>query len=252
MYPILFSFWRLSISLYGIMLGIAFYLGFLIGEREFKLRGKDPELAYILFLVSIPSAIIGAKLFHIMDHFGEFMRDWTGILFSGSGLSVYGGLVMALVACYFVIKFKGEKPLEIFDITTPTLALGYGLGRIGCHLAGDSCYGIETSSFLGVAFPNGLSPIDATVYPTPLFESMFSFLVFFMVMQLRKRELPTGMLFFIYLLCNAIPRFLIEFIRLNPKIILGLTQAQFVAIGLGIIAIVGLVKIKKNAAESTI
>ncbi|MBN1533993.1 MAG: prolipoprotein diacylglyceryl transferase [Spirochaetes bacterium] len=246
MYPLLFSYGIISIGGYGIMLGLAFYLGFLVGEREFKLSGKDPELAYKLFLAAIPSGIVGAKIFHILEHLSEFARDPMAMIFSGAGLSVYGGLVLALAVSIIIIKKNKENVLNIFDIATPTLALGYAVGRIGCHVAGDGCYGITTESFLGVAYPNGIVPTTAEVLPVPLFESLISFIVFFALLQLRKRELPAGMIFFIYLICNAVPRFALEFIRLNPKLILGLTQAQCIAICLLITAVIGIIRIRRG------
>jgi phosphatidylglycerol---prolipoprotein diacylglyceryl transferase len=246
MYPLLFSYGIISIGGYGILLGLAFYLGFLVGEREFKLNGKDPELAYKLFLAAIPSGIVGAKVFHILEHLGEFARDPMAMIFSGAGLSVYGGLILALAVSIFIIKRSKESVLEIFDLATPTLALGYAIGRIGCHVAGDGCYGIPTESFLGVAYPNGIVPTSADVLPIPLFEALISFIVFFAVLQLRKRELSAGMVFFIYLICNAVPRFLMEFVRLNPKLLLGLTQAQYIAICLVITAVIGIIRIRKG------
>src|SRR3990172_939801 len=202
MYPIIFSYKFINIGTYGLMLGLAFYLAFLLTERELKLRGKDPELAYKLLLVIIPSAIVGAKIFHIFENWSEFMRDPKAMIFSGAGLSVYGGFILAFLLTMILIKKNRENILEIFDLTAPAMALGYGIGRIGCHVSGDGCYGIPTSSFLGTAYPNGIVPTSAAVYPAPLFESFVSLLFFAFLMKLRKREMPTGKIFFIYLILN--------------------------------------------------
>ena len=249
MYPLIFSYGIISIGGYGIMLGLAFYLGFLIGEREFKLNNKDPELAYKLFLVAIPSGIVGAKVFHILEHMDEFTRDPLATIFSGAGLSVYGGLLLALAVSILVIRRSRESVLEVFDLSTPTLSLGYAIGRIGCHVAGDGCYGIPTALFLGNAYPNGIVPTSAEVLPASLFESFISFLILIAILQLRKRELPAGMLFFIYLILNGVPRFFIEFIRLNPTF-LGFTQAQYVAILIVITGIVGIIMVRRKASST--
>ncbi len=250
MYPIIFSYKFLTIGGYGVVLGIAFYLSFLLAEREYELHGKDPELAYKLLLAVIPSAIVGAKIFHILESMNEFLRDPMGMIFSGAGLSVYGGFIMAFIVCYFVIKRNNENVLEVFDITTPSMALGYAIGRIGCHVAGDGCYGIETSSFLGTPYPNGIVPTSLTVYPTPLFESLFAFFVFLFLMQMRKRELPTGTMFFTYLLLYGVPRFFVEFIRLNPKIAFNLSQAQIVSIFYVLTGIIGLILVRKVSKQN--
>ena len=250
MYPIIYNYEFITIGGYGIMLGLAFYLGFLLAEREFKLRGKNPELAYTLLFWIIPSAIIGAKIFHIIENFNEFRMDMAGMIFSGAGLSVYGGFIFAIITAMIIVKIKKENFLELADITAPSLALGYGLGRIGCHVAGDGCFGIETASILGVSYPNGIVPSTAFVYPTPLFESLFSLCVFFFLMNYRKLENPAGKLFFIFFILFAIPRFMVEFIRVNPGFIMGLTHAQVISILFAAIGAAGLLYLRKTTAET--
>ena len=230
MYPTFFSYKFITIGSFGLLLGAAFFIAFLLLEREFTLKKIDPELAYKILITVIPSAIIGAKIFHIIENFSEFLADPFGVVFSGAGLSVYGGFILSFIAAAILIKMNNEKPLRILDIASPSIALGYAIGRLGCHASGDGCYGIHTDSFLGLAYPNGIVPTSMNVYPTPLFESFASFVFFFILMRLRKHDLKTGMIFFIYLIMNGCARFAIEFIRVNPVAMLGLTQAQIVAI----------------------
>ncbi len=250
MYPILFSYKFINIGSYGLMLGLAFYLAFLITERELTIRGKDPELAYKLLLIIIPSAIVGAKIFHIFENMGEFLRDPKGMIFSGAGLSVYGGFILAFILSMILIRKSKESILEIFDIVVPAMTLAYGVGRLGCHVSGDGCYGIATSTFLGTPYPNGIVPVTAAVFPTPLFESFVSFMLFILFMKLRKKELPTGLIFFLYLVLNGTARFLVEFIRLNPKIALNLTQAQVVGILYVITGALGIFLVRKLARKA--
>jgi len=250
MYPILFSYKFINIGSYGLMLGLAFYLAFLITERELTIRGKDPELAYKLLLIIIPSAIVGAKIFHIFENMGEFLRDPKGMIFSGAGLSVYGGFILAFILSMILIRKSKESILEIFDIVVPAMTLAYGVGRLGCHVSGDGCYGIATSTFLGTPYPNGIVPVTAAVFPTPLFESFVSFMLFIFFMKLRKKELPAGFIFFLYLVLNGTARFLVEFIRLNPKIALNLTQAQVVGILYVITGALGIFLVRKLARKA--
>jgi phosphatidylglycerol:prolipoprotein diacylglycerol transferase len=251
MYPIIFSYKFINIGTYGIMLGLAFYMAFLLTERELNLRGKDPEFAYKLLLVIIPSAIVGAKIFNIIENPAEFMRDPKGMIFSGAGLSVWGGFIFAFLMSMILIKKSKENILEIFDITSAPMALGYGLGRIGCHVSGDGCYGMATSSFFGTAYPNGIVPSSIPVYPAPLFESFVSFMILVLLMKLRKREMPVGKLFFIYCILSGAARFTVEFIRLNPVAVFGLTHAQITAllfIGTGVLGWILVEKKHANAA----
>ncbi len=250
MFPIIAQYKMITIGTYGITLGLAFYLSFLLTERELRARDKDDELAYKLLLAAIPSAIVGAKIFHILENLGEFARDPRGMIFSGAGLSVYGGMIMAVLVCLIVIKMNNERYGDILDIVAPAIALGYGIGRLGCHVSGDGCYGIETESFLGTPYPNGIVPHSSAVFPTPLFESMFSFLVFIALMKLRKGEFAPGRIFFLYLFLNGLPRFLVEFIRLNPSVVAGLTQAQLIAICIMITGIIGWIMAGKKAGAA--
>ena len=246
MYPILFNYKLITIGSYGLLLGLAFYISFLFLEREFTLKKIDPELAYKLLIVVIPSAIIGAKLFHIFENFSEFLSAPSAMIFSGAGLSVYGGFVLSFISAMVVIKKNNEGILKIFDATSPAMALGYAIGRLGCHASGDGCYGIPTDSFLGMAYPNGIVPITVNVFPTPLFESFASLIFFLVLMRLRKKEMKTGILFFIYLIMNGAARFSIEFIRLNPVTSIGLTQAQIVAACFITTGIAGLIIVNKK------
>ena len=239
MFPILFQFKFIQIGGYGVMLGLGFYFGFLLAEREFILRGKNPDLAYKILLAAIPCGIIGSKLFHILEHLNEFKADPKGMLFSGAGLSAYGGILLSLLVCYIIVKLHKQNFLELGDIAAPALMLGYVFGRFGCHVAGDGCYGIPTFSIFGTAYPNGIVPISIPVFPTPLFEVLFAVLATGFLLKLRKYELRRGTMFFTYLLLTAIPRFLVEFIRTNPKMFFGLSQAQVVSIGMIIVAIAG-------------
>ena len=246
MYPILFNYKFITIGGYGLMLGIGFYGAFLLLEREFKLNKIDPELAYKILLGAIPSGIIGSKVFHILEHLDEFFSNPKVMLLSGAGLSAYGGFVMAFIVSYIIIKKNNEKLLPIYDMASVPMAFGYTMGRLGCHVAGDGCYGIATTSIWGTAYPNGIVPTSVEVFPTPLFEAFFSLLVLALLLHLRKRIDVPGQLFFLYLVLNGIPRFLVEFIRLNPRTVLIFTQAQVVAVGFIITGIIGIIITKKN------
>ena len=239
MFPIIFKYKIITIGGYGVMLGMGFYLAFLLLEREFKLRDINPELAYKILLLAIPCGIVGSKLFHILEHLDQFAADPINMIFSGSGLSAYGGYVMALFLAIIMIKKNNERVLRVFDATSPSLALGYCFGRFGCHVAGDGCFGIKTISFWGTPYPNGIVPSSIPVYPTPLFEVFVSFIAVGVLLKMRKLELKEGRLFFTFLIFSGLPRFIVEFIRRNPELISGLSQAQVVGILFVLTGIIG-------------
>jgi len=118
--------------------------------------------------------------------------------------------------------------------------IGYGIARIGCQLSGDGDYGLPTDLPWGMAYPKGTVPTTQIVHPTPVYETIFSFLLFGLLWKLRKRPAPDGWLFFVYLIISGLERFFIEFIRLNPKWARGLSQSQLISLSLVAVGIVGI------------
>jgi phosphatidylglycerol:prolipoprotein diacylglycerol transferase len=125
----------------------------------------------------------------------------------------------------------------MLDLAAPAAALGYGVGRIGCLLSGDGDYGINTTLPWGVHMArNALvppNPPNALVQPTPVYELLFSLLVFWILWKLGERHKPIGWLTGMYLLLSGIGRFLVEFVRINPKLYFGhtMSNAQVAALG---------------------
>lgn len=251
MFPILFQYKIITIGAYGIMLGLGFYLSFLLLEREFKLKNIDPELAYKILLAAIPGGIVGSKIFHILEHLDDFAVDPFGMLFSGSGLSAFGGYIFSFILAIFIIKKSKTTILNVFDAASPSMALGYCFGRFGCHASGDGCYGLDTSGFWGTPYPNGIVPSTMTVFPTPLFEVFFSFIAVGILLNMRKRELTEGRMFSAFLILSGLPRLFVEFIRRNPKITFGLSQAQIVGIIFVLCGIAGWIYFEKRKKAAT-
>ena len=123
--------------------------------------------------------------------------------------------------------------------------MGHGIGRIGCFLVGDD-YGKPTDTWFGIAFPNGLPPTYVPVYPTQLFEMAAYFLIFLYLRFMRGRENHSGNLMFKYLVLIGLSRFSIEFIRINPKYLLGLSGAQIISIAMMIIGSALYIKINRK------
>ena len=219
------------------------------------------------------SGIIGARLFSIIEseeNIKAFIKDPLDQLLSGSGLAIYGGLIVAFIAVYYYIYKKGMKPIYVMDAVAPALIMGYAVGRLGCQFSGDGDWGIVNNApppswwFLpdwawAFKYPHNVLndgvPIEGctwdycrqlgeAVYPTPLYETFFSLIIFTILWTLRKRFKVPGMIFFLYVLLNGIERFFIEKIRTNPDIhLLGMsaTQAEYVAGLLIIIGTVGMI-----------
>lgn len=267
--------------LWGIIAAIAFGY-FKVWESNKKALAKPlirevsvlphQRLGDITIIAAI-SGIVGARLFSIIEseqNIKAFIKDPLDQLLSGSGLAIYGGLIVAFVTVYWFVKRKGMKPIYVMDAVAPALIMGYAVGRLGCQFSGDGDWGIVNSAaapgwwFLpdwawSYTYPHNVlnegvqiegclfdycRQLGEGVYPTPLYESFFSLIIFGILWAMRKRLKVPGMLFFLYVFLNGFERFFIEKIRTNPDIhLLGMsaTQAEYVAGLLIITGIVGMI-----------
>ena len=160
----------------------------------------------------------------------RFLADPLSVLGS-EGFVVYGGIIAGVLAAIIYCKRKKLVFLEYFDLCSASIALAQGFGRIGCFLAG-CCYGRETTSSLGVVFPEGsLAPAGVKVLPTQLFSSAGDFGIMFVLLwhyHHRKKVGDTG---FLYMLLYGIGRFGIEFLRNDNRGEVGIfSTSQFISL----------------------
>jgi phosphatidylglycerol---prolipoprotein diacylglyceryl transferase len=265
MYPELFKIGPFTVYSYGLMLGIAFIVASYILTKEFERKKLNPNFATEITLLAIIFGIIGSKLFHLFENWDEFLQNPVGMAFSPGGLTFYGGLILAIIAIWIYAKRKKIPFIVIADATSPSLILAYGIGRIGCHLAGDGDYGIPTSlpwgtdyshgtvppsvMFRGTDiakhFPNGIVPDNTPLHPAPIYEFLAAVLIFYILWHLRKKGWVDGKLFMAYLVFAGVERFLIEIIRLNPRLLFGLTEAQLISIVMVVVGSLGFVYLTK-------
>jgi phosphatidylglycerol:prolipoprotein diacylglycerol transferase len=141
----------------------------------------------------------------------------------------------------------------MLDLAAPAAAVGYGVGRLGCLTSGDGDYGIPTSLPWGMSFPNGLVPTTQRVHPTPIYELIAALLIAWLIWRRGKPEAarPAGEITGDYLILSGIARFLVEFIRINPRIYWGMSNAQVASIG-SVVAGVALVVWAHRAGRQVI
>jgi phosphatidylglycerol:prolipoprotein diacylglycerol transferase len=222
-------------------------------------------------MIALIGGIAGAKLFHIFENWNEFLHSPVSTTFSSGGLTWYGGFLLATLLVFLYLRRRNITILTFADIAAPALAIGYGIGRIGCQLAGDGDYGIPTKLPWAMTYPHGTVstlavknpelaaeyaclypntpvPQDIPVHPAPLYEIVLAILVFSILYNRRKKDVPVGNQFALFLVLHSACRFAVELIRLNPLIVLGLSQAQLISAGLFFWGIYLLVKTtRKNA-----
>lgn len=259
MYPELFKIGPFTVYSYGLMLGIAFIVASYILTKEVERRKMDPNIATEVTLIAIIFGIIGAKLFHLFENWDAFISNPLHMAFSPGGLTFHGGLILVIIAVWIYSRRKKIPFLTITDFAAPSLALAYGIGRIGCHLAGDGDYGFPTNlpwgtnyengtvppslmfrgSDVAKGFPDGIVPDNTPLHPTPIYEFLVMVIIFFILWKFRKKEWPDGKLFTVYLMLAGLERLMIEFIRLNPRLLFGFSEAQLISIILIAAGVIG-------------
>lgn len=215
----------LALQTFGLMFALAFLgAGALVAKRLREL-GKPVDWAYEMLFAALIGGVVGSRLYFVVENYDSVKDDLLGNVFSGSGLVWYGGVVGGAVAVLLWAWYRGFLRLALLDLTAPALALGYAIGRCGCQLSGDGDYGRAWDGPWAMAYPNGTVPTEETVHPAPVYETLAMGLGAWVLWQLRDR-FRAGVLFAIYLVYAGAERFLVEFVRRNEEVALGLTTAQ--------------------------
>ena len=238
MHPILFKIGPVTIYTYGVMVAIGIFLGSIILMKLSDEKGLNrKDVADIAFWTVI-SGFLGARLFFFIYN-PEYLNPWWRILYVWQGgLVWYGGVLFGGITALFLAK-KNKIPVsDLADACGVSLAVGLGIGRIGCTMAG-CCYGTECHLPIAIVFKDPMSsaPIGVPLWPTQIISSIANFLIGLVLFLRFDKEKP-GNVFLLYLFMYGTFRFLIEFIRATPKIVLGMFSVN--QVGSIIIALIGL------------
>jgi prolipoprotein diacylglyceryl transferase len=246
------------------------------------------ELMGNITLIAAVTGFLGAKIFHHLENWDEFMENPIGALTSPfSGLTFYGGLIFGAIGVLWYARKNGIKPLHMLDVGAPAMMLSYATGRIGCQMSGDGDWGIVNTavkpnwmSFLpdwmwSYNYPNNVNNVCnpytgaeqlmhpcnwaetpyliAPVFPTPFYETVVCLLLFGVIWYFRKRIKVAGVLFGVYLILNGLERFFIEKIRVNTEYhILGMniTQAEIISFSFILIGAIGIYVLTKRSKQN--
>jgi phosphatidylglycerol:prolipoprotein diacylglycerol transferase len=231
MYPFI-HIGRFSIGTFGIMLWLAAVSACVVLHRNFR-RWKIDADAIGIVAISTVAGVIGAKLWHVLEDPQALIHSPLTAIFDRAGFAWFGGLVAGILALCWQGRGYGIRPFAMLDLATSCAAVGYGVGRLGCLTSGDGDYGIPTTLPWGMSFPNGLVPTTQRVHPTPIYELIVALLIAWILWRRGSpnRPKPIGQLTGEYLMLTGLARFLVEFIRINPKLYWGMSNAQVASIG---------------------
>jgi phosphatidylglycerol:prolipoprotein diacylglycerol transferase len=254
----------LTIPTYGLMVALAMLASFYVLRADLRRRGIAAD-AELFIAIPCLVGIVGAKLYHALESPADFLAHPWSELFSQFGFAWFGGLLAGFGAFVWLARREKIPLLTMMDAGSPAAALGYGIGRIGCFLSGDGDYGVPTTLPWGMSFPNGLVPTTERVHPTPIYELIAACVIAWILWRIGARQIATGAkisaspegpkaqalsrrgasvakknvergrvelrvasggVFAAYLVLTGVARFLVEFIRINPRSFFGLTNAQ--------------------------
>ena len=261
MYPILFQIGPITIYSFGAFMALAALTAAWVVHNGLKGRGYNPELASSFVFAAAIGGLVGARLLFIIEEWNNFLAAPMNFIFTGAGFTWYGGFLGGTLAVSWVARKNKIPWLVAADLAAPALAIAYGIGRLGCHFAGDGDWGAVTDVPWGVAYTNAIIgwvdpntgipyPPGVRVHPTPLYEFIGSAIVFGILWSLRGKSYAPGTVAWLYLTLSGFARFLVEFWRINPPLALGLSEAQLFSLALMAIGLAMLMKRPPRAAPA--
>jgi len=233
--PVAFSIGSLEIRWYGVIISTALFLGTMLSIKEAKKQGIEEDFMYDLFIRVIPAAIIGARLYYVLFSWAYFKNNLMEILaFRSGGLAIHGGIIGGLVVAFYFIRKREQSFVQLADITAPYIILGQAIGRWGNFINQEAHGGIVSREFISV-FPDFIEKqmyIHGNYYhPTFLYESLLNFLVFLILISIRRKKfLKDGDLFLLYLIGYSLGRFVIEGMRTDSLMLGSFRIAQIVSL----------------------
>lgn len=248
MHPVLIG----PIKSYGLMLAISFMVGIWLCVRRGRRIDVATDTIYDLSFVILISSLVGVRLLYVVTHLNEFAGQWYHVfMINEGGLTLYGGLVLAIVASVVFCRRRRLSFLRIADTMLPSVALGIGITRLGCFMAG-CCYGKPCSVPWGVHFPEGAPAVarfgSVAVHPSQLYSSLGGFLIFALLLLWERGSARPGETAGRFLLLYGIHRFVVDFTRYydpSQQMLFGWSNNQWLSLVMVLVGSVMLLKIAR-------
>jgi len=223
-HPILFHFGPITVHSYGVLVATAILLGLWLGRQQAARMGANPDDVWNIGIYMILGGLVGSKLWYIIEN-GDYYRANPGQIFSMNTFQAagvfYGGFLAALATGIYFIRKSRLNYLSLLDAYAAPVALGHGLGRLGCFSAG-CCYGKPTDLPWGVTFHSEYAnqvtgvPLGIPLHPTQLYEAVAELLLLLFLIWLGRRHTFRGQLFATYMIGYGVIRGVNEFFRGDP------------------------------------
>ena len=224
----------LTITWHGLFTAIGIICGVSLSVYLARVDGIPSDVGQELALVSVISAIVGARLFFVFEHWDRFENDLAAIVtdITEGGITLYGGLIGGVLGGVIYGAFH-RWPIAIgLDAAGPGMILGQGLGRIGDLINGEH---LATASDLPWAFvythPNTLGELGVSVHPTAGgYELLGDFVILALLLFVARRFIKVpGWLFCTYMVLYSVMRFGLSEFRFDEQTVDGIPVPQIVA-----------------------
>ena len=211
------SIFGFSIAYYGMIIGAAILIGFLIATAEAKRTGQNPEDYLDMGIVGVIAGIAGARIYYVIFSWDLYKDNLLSIFnLREGGLAIYGGVIGAVIAVFVMAAVKKKSPFQILDTIALALLNGQMLGRWG-NFFNREAFGEYTDCLFAMRLPvDAVRPGDITelmrenmqridgvsyiqVHPTFLYESLWCAGLLIILFLYRKHKKYEGELFLMYL-----------------------------------------------------
>jgi phosphatidylglycerol:prolipoprotein diacylglycerol transferase len=261
MIPVLFHLGPLPIYSFGVMAALGFLAADLTLTLECRRSGIDPSLADTIVVWAAIAGFGGSRIYDVFDHWSDYMAHPASIVLSGAGFVWYGGLIGGIVSTWLISRRFKLSFVTVADMCAAPLILGQAFGRMGCLLSGDGDWGLPSTLPWAMSFPKaivgwhgdlhladgGFIPASVLkldphgnlvdgffpgvrVHPTPIYEVLMFLAIFAFMWSMRTRSSFPGQQLCLYLILSGVERLLVEFLRINPRVLWGLSEAQLISI----------------------
>jgi phosphatidylglycerol---prolipoprotein diacylglyceryl transferase len=256
MIPIILRLGPITIYSYGLMMAMGVITADFLLTSECRRRGISTDYANGIVVFGAIGGIVGARIYDVFDNWPAYANHPWSIIFSGAGFVWYGGFIGGTTAAAIVSRYYKVPILLSFDMCAPALIIGQAFGRVGCLLSGDGDWGMPSTLPWAMSFPNAIVGWNARtvlkldpngnlvsaffpgvrVHPAPIYESILYTAIFCLMWSIRKKA-PEGRLISLYLVLEGTARFMVEFVRVNPRIVAGLSEAQLISLSMVIVGL---------------
>jgi prolipoprotein diacylglyceryl transferase len=244
--------------LYGLCIALGVLAAVTLSARRWEDKGGDPDDIYSIAIWAVPAGVIGSRIYHVATDWKQYQDNWVDALkITQGGLGIPGGIFFGVLVGYLVVKARKLPVRQLLDVVAPALPLAQAIGRLGNYF-NQEVFGRPTDLPWGLEIDPEFRPTEysdsTTFHPTFLYEGLWNVALCVLLLRLdRKRKIPPGQLFTLYVLGYAIGRFWVESLRADQaSLILGIRVNTWMSVIVGLIALGILLRALRRTPASTL